>query len=167
MYDARIVDLAMPFFLWVALSRYPTMTSASSPTHDFPMRFPRVTSLFLSYLIQYPPSYSRRPPEKTLQQLRKEQRRKIEEFKKQTKFYETQNLLAKFDDAHGSPRRGGTPGPTPGGTPGAPAPVAPNAANTPVRSPARPVVQTTPSGRQLPAHLAGPSILLCAGWCSA
>jgi hypothetical protein len=46
----------------------------------------------------------------------------------------------------------------PAGTPGAPAPAAPSAANTPVRSPARPVVQTTPSGRQLPAHLAGLSV---------
>jgi endoplasmic reticulum junction formation protein lunapark len=82
--------------------------------------------------------------EKTLQTLRKEQRAKLEEFKKQTKYYETRNLLEKFDETppEASPRR--TPGRAPNGTPAA--------------TPQRPVIQTpgrTPAQAAIPPHLAG------------
>jgi len=80
--------------------------------------------------------------ENILQNLRKEQRQKIEEFKKQTKYYETRNLLEKFDEAPpNSPRRPGTPQ----GNGSAP------------QTPKRPLIQTparTPAKTPLPPHLA-------------
>lgn len=87
--------------------------------------------------------------EKTLQSLRKEQRQKVEDFKKKTKYYETRNLLEQFDEsAAGTPKK---------------ATLAPNA--TPNRTPQRPVIQTpgmtpankTKGGAKVPPHLAGKS----------
>jgi hypothetical protein len=96
-----------------------------------------------------PPGLSRMAdavPENILQNLRKEQRQKIEEFKKQTKYYETRNLLEKFDEAPpNSPRRPGTPQ----GNGSAP------------QTPKRPLIQTparTPAKTPLPPHLAGKKI---------
>jgi endoplasmic reticulum junction formation protein lunapark len=44
-------------------------------------------------------------PEKTLRDLLKQQRTKVEEIKKKTNYYSTRNLIERYDDASDSPLR--------------------------------------------------------------
>lgn len=94
-------------------------------------------------------------PEKRLQALRKQQKDKIEEFKKKTKYYEARNLIERFDDGPG----GGAPdSPTKRPPPGS---IGPSPITTPQRSTGPNAARGPPQGLQplqpvrgpMPAHL--------------
>lgn len=95
--------------------------------------------------------------ETTLRELRKQQRAKIEEFKKKSKYYETRDLLERYDDAptpDSPPRKRAVTmmGPGPGSQGG------PNltSTNSPRNQLQVPKIQTpTRPGPQLPPHLTG------------
>lgn len=106
--------------------------------------------------------------EETLKTLLRQQRTKIDEIKQKTNYYNTRNLLERYDE---SPSAGGGPDPNsplrhhsvPGAlSQGPQAPVTPQRPGNPsnARGPANPQVQTqqTPMSSSLQNHLAGKHI---------